>query len=353
MCITNIYTDRFPDGKEVEFRKTDYCQYGSPDRPCDKLSEVENPVRIIQYGEHTTEYMLTMAPEELNFPEPPRRGPYSSSPTRRSVQDRRLEGMLQNERQARVLAEEASKRLELRSDIEEYKEEAAREARKVQVEFNNAMSQVITENEQLQKRLTKMQADLEYERDQYQGTLSLAAERESVIDTLHIELDKMRKEKKDLEHMLQSMRTLNVETGSTEEWAGQEQNYQQATEDLQKEKGVQSQPTDSSTELRAQDRKQRDKRSHRVHDIEFATEIATSLLSQVRNLQALLAEKEETLKSVTDENSKLKLEMDGSTSNRGTSKRVSEGIRTKIGVSSYRFTNFQLRQRRLQIERRD
>ena len=86
---------------------------------------------------------------------------------------------------------------------------------------------------------------------------------------------------------------------------------QQATEDLQKEKGVQSQPTDSPTELKAQDRKERDERSNRVHDVEFATEVATSLLSQVRNLQALLAEKEETLKSITDENSKLKLETDG------------------------------------------
>ena len=58
-------------------------------------------------------------------------------------------------------------------------------------------------------------------------------------------------------------------------------------------------------------RKQRNQPSNRVHDIEFATEISTSLLSQVRNLQALLAEKEETLKTVTYEKSRLEAEAEG------------------------------------------
>jgi hypothetical protein len=48
-----------------------------------------------------------------------------------------------------------------------------------------------------------------------------------------------------------------------------------------------------------------------VHDIEFATEISTSLLAQVRQLQALLAEREETLKSVNLEKSRLELEAEG------------------------------------------
>lgn len=48
-----------------------------------------------------------------------------------------------------------------------------------------------------------------------------------------------------------------------------------------------------------------------MHDIEFATEISTSLLAQVRQLQALLAEREETIKSVNLEKSRLELEAEG------------------------------------------
>jgi Heterokaryon incompatibility protein (HET) len=61
MCVTNVYIDRYPDGKQVEFRKTSYCVYGQPSagRPCHKLSILENAVRKIQFGEPTTEYMMT------------------------------------------------------------------------------------------------------------------------------------------------------------------------------------------------------------------------------------------------------------------------------------------------------
>jgi hypothetical protein len=48
-----------------------------------------------------------------------------------------------------------------------------------------------------------------------------------------------------------------------------------------------------------------------VHDIEFATEISQSLLAQVRQLQALLAERDETLKAVNLEKSRLELEAQG------------------------------------------
>lgn len=58
-------------------------------------------------------------------------------------------------------------------------------------------------------------------------------------------------------------------------------------------------------------RKQRNQPSSRVHDIEFATEISTSLLAQVRQLQALLAEREDTLKTVNLEKSRLELEAEG------------------------------------------
>ena len=60
-------------------------------------------------------------------------------------------------------------------------------------------------------------------------------------------------------------------------------------------------------------RKQRNQPSSRVHDIEFATEISTSLLAQVRQLQALLAEREEALRTVNLEKSRLELEAEGYT----------------------------------------
>ena len=72
-----------------------------------------------------------------------------------------------------------------------------------------------------------------------------------------------------------------------------------------------SQATNSPSKLSVPNRKQRNQPSNRVHDIEFATEISTSLLSQVRNLQALLAEKEEALKTVTHEKSRLEAEAEG------------------------------------------
>jgi hypothetical protein len=72
-----------------------------------------------------------------------------------------------------------------------------------------------------------------------------------------------------------------------------------------------SQSTNSPSKVSVPSRKQRNQPSNRVHDIEFATEISTSLLAQVRQLQALLAEREETLKSVNLENSRLELEAEG------------------------------------------
>jgi hypothetical protein len=72
-----------------------------------------------------------------------------------------------------------------------------------------------------------------------------------------------------------------------------------------------SQATNSPSKLTVPTRKQRNQPSNRVHDIEFATEISTSLLSQVRHLQALLAEKDEALKSVTYEKSRLEIEAEG------------------------------------------
>jgi hypothetical protein len=59
MCVTEIYTGRYPDGKEVEFRQTRICKYGQPGKPCENRSTLENTPRPIGYGEPTTEDILT------------------------------------------------------------------------------------------------------------------------------------------------------------------------------------------------------------------------------------------------------------------------------------------------------
>ncbi|KAH8816760.1 hypothetical protein F5884DRAFT_666886 [Xylogone sp. PMI_703] len=72
-----------------------------------------------------------------------------------------------------------------------------------------------------------------------------------------------------------------------------------------------SQATSSPSKLSVPNRKQRNQPANRVHDIEFATQISTSLLSQVRHLQSLLLEKEEALKTVNVEKSRLEIEAEG------------------------------------------
>ncbi|KAF2085256.1 hypothetical protein K490DRAFT_10156, partial [Saccharata proteae CBS 121410] len=60
-------------------------------------------------------------------------------------------------------------------------------------------------------------------------------------------------------------------------------------------------------------RKQRNQQPHRIHDIKLATEISSSLLNQVRELQAALAEKDEALKTVMAERSRLEYDVEGLT----------------------------------------
>jgi len=74
MCVTNVYVDRYPDGRDIEFRQTSFCPYGQPGRPCQKLSILENPVRKIQFGEPTTEFMMTA--HQRVFPNTPPRSPH-------------------------------------------------------------------------------------------------------------------------------------------------------------------------------------------------------------------------------------------------------------------------------------
>ncbi|KAH7019633.1 hypothetical protein EDB80DRAFT_562481 [Ilyonectria destructans] len=69
-----------------------------------------------------------------------------------------------------------------------------------------------------------------------------------------------------------------------------------------------SQATGSPTKLSVPNRKIRNQPSNRVHDIEFAAEISTSLIAQVRNLQALLADRDEEVKDLKHDKSKLEIE---------------------------------------------
>lgn len=69
--------------------------------------------------------------------------------------------------------------------------------------------------------------------------------------------------------------------------------------------------TPSPTKFSIPNRKVRNQPAGRIHDIEFAAEISTSLIAQVRNLQALLSEREEELKEVKSERSMLEIEVEG------------------------------------------
>ncbi|KAK3944001.1 anucleate primary sterigmata protein A [Diplogelasinospora grovesii] len=69
--------------------------------------------------------------------------------------------------------------------------------------------------------------------------------------------------------------------------------------------------TGSPTKLSVPNRKLRNQPANRVHDIEFAAEISTSLIAQVRSLQAVLAERDQELKDLKTEKSKLELETEG------------------------------------------
>lgn len=71
------------------------------------------------------------------------------------------------------------------------------------------------------------------------------------------------------------------------------------------------QATGSPTKFSVPNRKVRNQPANRIHDIEFAAEISTSLIAQVRNLQGLLSEKEEELKEIKMEKSKLEYEAEG------------------------------------------
>lgn len=72
-----------------------------------------------------------------------------------------------------------------------------------------------------------------------------------------------------------------------------------------------SMATGSPSKFSVPNRKARNQPANRIHDIEFAAEISTSLITQVRNLQGLLQERETELKDIKSEKSGLEQEVQG------------------------------------------
>lgn len=66
--------------------------------------------------------------------------------------------------------------------------------------------------------------------------------------------------------------------------------------------------TASPTKLSVPNRKVRNQPANRVHDIEFAAEISTSLIEHVRNLQTMLAERDEEVRDLKSDKSALEIE---------------------------------------------
>jgi predicted nucleic acid-binding Zn-ribbon protein len=72
-----------------------------------------------------------------------------------------------------------------------------------------------------------------------------------------------------------------------------------------------SQAQNSPSKVHAPSRKQRNQPQTRVNDVKLATEISTNLLSQIRDLQAGYAEKDEALRLVNAQKSELEVNLDG------------------------------------------
>jgi hypothetical protein len=67
----------------------------------------------------------------------------------------------------------------------------------------------------------------------------------------------------------------------------------------------------SPTKVSVPSRKQRNQQPTRINDIALATEISTSLLSQLKDLQAVLLERDEALKAADLDRSQLEIEVEG------------------------------------------
>ena len=66
-----------------------------------------------------------------------------------------------------------------------------------------------------------------------------------------------------------------------------------------------SQATASPTKVTAPSRRQRNQPANRAGDLQFAADISTSLLAQVRQLQSAVAERDELLKQANSDRDRL------------------------------------------------
>jgi hypothetical protein len=72
-----------------------------------------------------------------------------------------------------------------------------------------------------------------------------------------------------------------------------------------------SEAQNSPSKVSVPSRKQRNQQPSRINDISLATEISTSLLAQLKDLQAVLLEKDESLKAANLDRSQLEIEVEG------------------------------------------
>lgn len=77
MCVTNIYTDRYPDGQEGYFKQFNSCLNSSNGQPCPNHEILNNCPRDIQYGEPTSAQMFP----QTQVPQTPPRSSSSSQRT--------------------------------------------------------------------------------------------------------------------------------------------------------------------------------------------------------------------------------------------------------------------------------
>ncbi|KAI9793712.1 MAG: hypothetical protein M1816_007607 [Peltula sp. TS41687] len=72
-----------------------------------------------------------------------------------------------------------------------------------------------------------------------------------------------------------------------------------------------SQATASPSKMNAPSRRHRNQPTNQIRDLQFATDIGTSLLIQVRDLQGVVAERDEAIRNANLEKSKLEVELEG------------------------------------------
>lgn len=61
MCVTNIYIDRYPDGRDVEYERLVFCKYSRKGVPCSEHYAIEHKPRRIRPGDYSAREILSYA----------------------------------------------------------------------------------------------------------------------------------------------------------------------------------------------------------------------------------------------------------------------------------------------------